>query len=146
MVNEFPPCPARLLKTPLGPTISGLWDYAIPSVCRNNYTNTDLLLLGEYCRVMASADANWHKSEGQECMFNPRSGAPLMNPHTKAYFECVAVARQLARQLGMSLREHQLLERGKLAITFLEQKLIAGIETNELGEFEKSLATSGEDW
>ena len=94
--------------------------------------------------MMASADANWQKSEGQECMFNAR-GSPVVNPHTKAYFECVAVAKQLARQLGMSLREHQALERGKIAITILQQKL-AGAATDELSDFDKSLATSSEDW
>ena len=95
--------------------------------------------------MMASADNLWTRAEGEETLFNQR-GTAYLNPLLKAYFECITQVKQLARQLGMSLREQQALERGQLSITLLEQKL-AGVGTNELDDFEKSLATAdGEEW
>lgn len=136
-ITEKPSCPTRLTQGKLGMKVSGIWDYVVSTlIASGRWKPTDLLLLGEYCRVVAACDDLWEESAGNEVLTNSRGNA-IGNPATKFYLDMVKQTQAIARQLGLSQREAQSLERGELEITLLRQKA-EGADSNELSDFSAS--------
>ena len=137
---DYPKCPKRIATGKNSLAISGIWDEFIPAVVRHpNYTQADLILLGEVCRMAAAMGDLWDQSCGKETIVNSR-GNQLLNPATKAYLEYLTQVKQLCRQLGIAMKDSLALERGSLSKQIMQQKIDkeqgGGVETFTMNESE----------